>query len=532
MPQKKTLQVFGSCSKTEEQLLIHFADRETEWFNDVTGGWSLAYTDEERIVLATDRWGTRPLFYAVNNQTGLFSENIDDIMKRLPVLTCNEQALARFLLEDFSHPEDTVFNEINKVPQGSVITIEKNQIQSLQWARQTWTVKQNDFSHAVGEWNRALTQHLTALLPQHKKWGIFVSGGLDSAGLVALSVHLIRQHQWPVTLELYNLTSPDPESSDQGFCQKMAQEYKIPLHQICVTPEDLEKLYCQWHAAKTGLPYFATLQMFEPLMVLAKQNQCTGLLFGYGADEQWTLPSETLAIDFLTQTNWSLLLKNKDSSESFKTYVLSLLKLWARLKIPEPIKSAIHRWRSRGIPWHLHNRVIFQEQRKQLKKRIQAVENNFVSNSQKQLYLRNFISGNNQHNLACHITMAQAHDLKVYFPYLSPELLDISLASSPELLFLAKDKRVLRELLKGFLLEEVRTAPKFQDYSQLAHKTALQLAQPTTNFSCLQKWIRPNIELIKFDNDSYFEMLYVEKLMQVYGAGYEKKEEAVSKTEA
>lgn len=533
MPNEKTLHVFGSCSKSREQLLLYFESLDTEWLNQLTGSWSLAYCHNEKVILASDRWGTRPLFYAFHNHKIIFSENLDELIERLPTVTSNSQALARFLLEDFSHPEETAFNEIKKVPQGTVVKLELNQLQSAQWAhKQTWAATNNNFQQAAREWQEVLRKHLTALLPQHNKWGVFVSGGLDSAGLVALSMDLIRQYRWPVTLELYHLKSLEPEGDDQGFCEKLAQEYSLPLYQICVTPEDLEKIYRQWYSAKTTLPYFPTLQMFGPLMKLAKQNQCAALLFGYGADEQWTLPTDTLAMDFLGKKQWSLFLQNRDSSESVQTYLSSLLKLWARQKTPDFIKAWIHSWSSRGLPWHLQNRVIFKEQRRQLKQRIQRQEKNFTSASQKQLYLRNYISGNNQHNLACHITLAQTHGLKVYFPYLSPELLNISLSSSPEVLFLGKDKRVLRELLTGLLPEKIRTAPKFQDYSQLAHKTALQLTQPATNFICLQSWIRPDIELVQFDSDSYFEILYVEKIMNAYGAGNEKKEETLSEAGA
>jgi asparagine synthetase B (glutamine-hydrolysing) len=532
VPNNKTVHIFGSCSQSQEQLLQHFASDETAWLNHLTGSWGLAFVDDEKVTLVTDHWGTRPLFYAFKDREVLFSENIDNLTQELPQLTCNQPALARFLLEDFSHPEDTVFNEIKKVPPGFIVVIKNRHIQSFTWpTEKTWGTRQNDFSLTVAAWKREITQHLKTLLPQHKKWGLFVSGGLDSTGLVALCMKLIQQNEWPVTLELYNLSSPDPESYDQGFCQKLAQEYKIPLQQICVTPEDLEKIYSQWRGTKTGVPFFPTLQMFEPLMALAKKNQCTGLLFGYGADEQWTLPPATLAMDFLRKKQWSLLLRNKES-DSAKTYVLSLLKIWARQTVPEILKSCLRRWSTRGIPQHLKPQLIFKDQQKQLKQRIQAVENNFSSTSQKQLYLRNFISGNNQHNLACHIAMAQALGLKVYFPYLSPQLLDISLRSSPELLFLAKDKRVLRDLLQGDLVEDIRRAPKFQDYSQLAHKTALHLAKHATNFIGLQNWLRPDTKLVQFDSDSYFELLYVEKLISTYGTGHEKKEKTLSKAEA
>ncbi len=531
------LHVYGSCSLARTQIMQNISMNNWKWLKALKGAWSLAYKSHRKTVLATDGWGTRPLFYAVHHGAVLFSENIDEILNRLPHATTDKDALARFLLEDFSHPEDTVFREIKKVPQGTVVIIENGRVESVKWTKDlAWQPVHNDINDTANAWGHELTEHLKLILPQHEKWGVFVSGGLDSTGLVALSMELIKKHGWPVTLELYSMTTEHPESDDQGFCQKLSCHYKIPLFQHCTTPEELNKLFLKSQTTPSALPFFPTLQMFEPLMQKAHDNRCTGLLFGYGADEQWTLNQATLDLDFLSKPKTKKEAKKKDwsrffqstKSRSFKHY-LSIFHLWARQRAPNFLKIIFHYFINAGVPLHLKPCQIFKDQRKILKIRIQQNEKNFTSFSQKQLFLRNFVSGNNQQNLTCHISLAKNYGLEVHFPYLAPEMLNISLFSSCELLYAAQDKLILRMILKPHLLEEIRTAPKFQDYCQLGHKTALQVRKHTPNLFCLLNWIQPNVELAHFDNDSFFEILYAEKMMKTYGADDEKEKKTLSK---
>ncbi len=512
------VKIDGSCSATAEEILKKCNSPQTNWLNDLKGGWALAISQEKKSMLATDRWGSRPLYYTVQNNKLISSENLDELFLLLPEPHFNKAALARFLLEDFSHPDETVVHEIKKVPPGTLVTFSDGILTQSKWANEpAWDPQNRDFQTTVKLWEEELVRHLTATLPLHQKWGVFVSGGLDSTGLVALCMDLIQKNNWHTQIELYNLTTDHPESNDQGFCKKLADHYQIPLFTHQGTPQELKNLFLKWKNIKSTLPFFPTLQMFEPLMQKAAQNQCTGLIFGYGADEQWTLPSQTLGLDFFAKRQWLLFFKTFHLADGVFSHFMEMLKLWARQSVPEIFKVLIHSFSSFGLPPHLPPSHAFKDQKNQLKKRIQACMNFFTSHAQKQLFLRNFVSGNNTYNLACHLTMAQAYGLKVYFPYLSPDMLDISLQTSSELFLCAQDKQVLRELLKDKLIDQIRTAPKFQDYSQLAYKTSLLLAEEDQNYLVKHQWVKPN-QKPHFDDDFFFETLFADKLLKSAGA--------------
>ena len=166
MDHQTNLHVYGSCSTPPQQLMQKFETANTDWLKTLKGGWTLAFKKNDKVFLATDRWGTRPLFYALQNQKLSFSENIDEVAQSLAKTTLNQEALARFLLEDFSHPEETIYKEIQKVPQGTLLTCHKGILNKSHWIDDpVWKPENRDFSQTVTQWKKELTQHLEILLP-------------------------------------------------------------------------------------------------------------------------------------------------------------------------------------------------------------------------------------------------------------------------------------------------------------------------------------------------------------------------------
>ncbi|MBY0384274.1 hypothetical protein K2X05_03870, partial [bacterium] len=148
--------------------------------------------------------------------------------------------------------------------------------------------------------------------------------------------------------------------------------------------------------------------------------------------------------------------------------------------------------------------------------RIDEVDHLFSNLTQKQLYLRNYFSGNNTYNLACHIAIAAPHGLQVHFPYLCTDLLDLSFSTAPNLFSQLQDKYLLRQTLKGLLDDSIRLAPKFQDYSHLAYNTALQIKKES------QEYLSKPFHAV-FDDDSFFEVCFIDKISKKYKGGHHEK---------
>ncbi len=451
----------------------------------------------------TDREAA-PFFYANIGTSIVKSNSIDSLIKKLPTITLNESALARFLLEDMSHPEETIFNEIKKIPVSA---------QALPFF--SLNDEEND-EEKITAWGTRLESHLLTILQKNDKIGFFVSGGLDSCGLLAIAHHLKQTHQLPVKIEVFHLETNHSESDDQGFLKILAEEMPYVIHRCQVTPEELVKIYDQWRTNPTSNPFFPTLQMFLPLMQKAAERSCNLLIFGYGADEQWTFASHTLAYDLLTKAHFKelSLLAQQCGPWPLTQKVSAML---TKKALPTPCNVLLQRYFKRELPPHFRSAKPLIDAARSLHRKVRYSTRYVSGETRRQFFLRNVFSGNSEHNLVCHREMANFYGLRVSFPYLHDELLRLSSAISPQTLFHLQDKAVLRNLLKGKLPEPIRCAPKFQDYSVLAHNTALQLKKHTPHLLMKKGWLPKNLDWQKVGDDAFCEILFVEKMMHLYG---------------
>lgn len=422
-------------------------------------------------MLVSDKWGTRPLFYIFQEQKLIASENIDELLQKLAKATLNAKGVERFLIQDFSHPTETLFQEIKKVRPGHQVFVQNQKIQEQKISDIDFAYHSNTKEELSKKWSIQIRKNLLKILQTNKKCGIFVSGGLDSSGLVALCNDLILSEKLDCKLELYHAKTNHSESDDHGFVQKISQQLNLPLYTTLVTPESLALDFLTWKGTTSAVPFFPTLQMFSPLLKKAGENSCQTILFGYGMDEQWTLS-------------------------------LSLLSHF-KYQIKKNLPKQIHWfWRP--------------STKRDLDFRIDEVDHLFSNLTQKQLYLRNYFSGNNTYNLACHIALAAPYGLEVRFPYLCPELLDLSFSTEPNLFSQLQDKYLLRQTLKGLLDDSIRLAPKFQDYSYLAYNTALQIKKES------QEYLSKPFHAV-FDDDSFFEVCFIDKISKQYKGGHHEK---------
>lgn len=446
-----------------------------------------------------------PFFYANVGTSIIKSNSIDPLLKKLPKVTLNEQALARFLIEDMSHPEETIFNEIKKIPlDPSVSALRKFDFSSL------------SDEEKITAWGMHLEKYLLKILQNNAKIGFAVSGGLDSCGLLAIAHHLKQRYHLPVEIEIFHLETDHPESDDQGFLKILAEEMPYALHRIRISPEALIKVYDEWVTEPTATPFFPTLHMFLPLMKKASEHNCSLLIFGYGADEQWTFAPHTLAYDLLCKGHFKeLALLARQSSPWFlakKVFTLLMKKA-----LPSFCNVFLQRYFKRELPRHFRSAKPLIGAVRSLHRNVRRSTLYVSGETRRQFFLRNFFSGNSEHNLVCHRELANFYGLSVCFPYLHHDLLRFSSSLSPKTLFHLQDKTVLRNLLKGKLPEKIRCAPKFQDYSTLANKTTLQLKKHAPHLLMKKGWLPKNIDWSTVGDDAFCELLFVEKMIHLYG---------------
>jgi asparagine synthase (glutamine-hydrolysing) len=181
--------VFSTRSDTE--VIVHLYEEEGErCVERLDGMFALAIWDkrEEKLLLARDPLGQKPLFYRQRGGDLVFGSEVkailagDDCRRRL-----DSQALHDYLSLRFIPAPRTMFEGISKLPPGHRLVFQRGRTRlERYWKldfRNKLTLSEEELLEALRERLRgAVTSHLVSDVPV----GALLSGGMDSSMVVAL----------------------------------------------------------------------------------------------------------------------------------------------------------------------------------------------------------------------------------------------------------------------------------------------------------------------------------------------------------
>lgn len=262
-------------------------------FGRLRGMFALALWDRRtrRLVLARDRVGKKPLFYAPPRQPGdafLFGSEIKALLAwpgvaRLPDLA----AIDRYLTLQYVPGADTAFAGVKRLPPAHYLTIEADaggRWRSAQPVRY-WSLPEPEAKRATAnqaELQRELVYRLEAAvrlrMTADVSLGAFLSGGVDSSAVVAL---MARAGTGPV--RTFSTGSPSKAYDETRYARLVAERYGTRHEEFVVEPDAAAILpRLVWHfgepfADPSAIPTWYVSQM--------ARRHVTVALTGDGGDE-------------------------------------------------------------------------------------------------------------------------------------------------------------------------------------------------------------------------------------------------------
>lgn len=180
---------------SDVEILVHLYEEYGERFLDhVSGMFALALWDakRERLILARDRLGIKPLYYTEVGGQLAFGSEIKALLT-VPQVRASVDAtgLRDYLSLGYSVAPHTIFAGINKLPPAHLLVWTPSGMRTqCYWAPPDTTdetLRQQDWVEALrAELRRAVREHMISDVPI----GAFLSGGIDSSAVVAL----MREH--------------------------------------------------------------------------------------------------------------------------------------------------------------------------------------------------------------------------------------------------------------------------------------------------------------------------------------------------
>jgi asparagine synthase (glutamine-hydrolysing) len=238
----------------------------------------------QRLLLARDRVGIKPLYYTRLADGGLvFGSEIKSILQDAAVDNAwSPEALDAYLTLLYVPAPATIYKHIYKLPPGHILVADRASVRVSQyWDLEfTGTGDEADEERYLDELDALLTESVRMRLISEVPLGAFLSGGIDSATVVAYMTETSDS-----TVHASSVGFADTEFNELDKATRIAEHLGCELDKKMVSP-DVEALLPRlaWHLDE---PFGDSSAVPTYLVSGAARERVTVALSGDGGDELW-----------------------------------------------------------------------------------------------------------------------------------------------------------------------------------------------------------------------------------------------------
>ena len=227
------------ASHTDSETILHlYEERGLDFVNDIEGDFGIAIWDaeRERLVLARDRAGVKPLYFHQANGRFIFASEIKAILQH-PALTAevNEEALYHYLTFLTTPAPQTLFKGIQKIPAGHMLVIDRGgEARVTQYwdalppeSPNTQTTEEEHQQKILELLRASIKKRMMADVP----FGVFLSGGVDSSANVALMSELMTQPVRTFTVGFHDTEELNELESARAISKRFSRLCEVENHE-------------------------------------------------------------------------------------------------------------------------------------------------------------------------------------------------------------------------------------------------------------------------------------------------------------
>lgn len=241
---------FKTKSDTEV-LLIGYIEYKEKILDMIEGIYAFAIYHDNKIFLARDRVGVKPLFYTKVNDNFIFASEIKALLKNQlvrPII--NKKSLQELLsLSPSRIPGSGVFKNIYELRPGHYMKYENNKIEIKRY----WNIKNKKCKDTIEEATKKiealLTESIKTQMVSDVDIACLLSGGLDSSIITAICSNEYKKQN--KKLDTYSIDYEDNEkyfektkftvSRDNEFINLMNNTFNTRHHYKIITQKKLAK---------------------------------------------------------------------------------------------------------------------------------------------------------------------------------------------------------------------------------------------------------------------------------------------------
>jgi asparagine synthase (glutamine-hydrolysing) len=272
-------------SGSDSEVVLHLYEEYGDaCVSKLSGMFAFAVWDSraERLLLARDRAGKKPLFYRRLPGGGVaFASEVQALVRAFPDLpvTPNLEAIDEYLTLQYVPSPATAYRDIFKLQAAHVAVVEGGELSTRRyWSKPTGPELSGSEDDLARELRHRLATAVERRLVSDVPLGAFLSGGLDSSAIVAL---MATRSARPV--ETFSIGFPDASDSELPWARLVSKRYGTAHHEVVVNPAigDVVTESVRHH----GEPFADSSAVATYCLAQMTRKHVTVALSGDGSDE-------------------------------------------------------------------------------------------------------------------------------------------------------------------------------------------------------------------------------------------------------
>jgi len=177
-------------SDSDSETIIHtYEECGLDFVHRLRGMFALALYDKsnKRLILARDPIGKKPLYYYYNEGMLIFASEIKAILEAGIKKEVDEVALHAYLAFEHTLGERTLFKGVKRVLPGNMVVLEPGRLAIRRYWDITENITPGSDDYFIQKLRKLLEESTRLRMIADVPLGAFLSGGIDSAAIVALA---------------------------------------------------------------------------------------------------------------------------------------------------------------------------------------------------------------------------------------------------------------------------------------------------------------------------------------------------------
>ena len=211
---------------SDTETIVHlYEEYGTRVVDKLRGMFAFALWDGRRrqLLLARDRLGIKPLYYAYINGRLIFASELKAILQLPEIDTALNWKSAQRLFTFLSTPDsESLVEGVHKLGPGRILTLAANREPRVE---QYWDVHfapdyEHDENYFVDRLRELLMEAVRLRMVSDVPVGAFLSGGLDSSSVVAMMSHLAAE-----PIKTYTIGFVDSDFDETPYARQISAQF-------------------------------------------------------------------------------------------------------------------------------------------------------------------------------------------------------------------------------------------------------------------------------------------------------------------